>query len=101
MMDHHIIIRGIYNTRSSQEEDTREDMSNKDSAIVHAYFARIPRIQEDEMGYTEYLYAAHDLRSSKKNEEKSQDIAINLSDFIHEPKSLPQILRMNKHIQEK
>ena len=76
-------------------------MSDEDSMIVYAYFAKIPRMQEDNMGYTEYLHAVHDLQSTKKNKEKHQDAAINLSDFIPEPKSLPQILRMNKHIQEK
>ena len=73
-------------------------MSNEDSMIVHAYFAKMPRMQEDNMGYTEYLHAANDLQSTKKNEEKHQDAAINLSNFIPEPKSLLQILRMNKHI---
>ena len=29
--------------------------------IVHASFAKMPRMQEDNMGYTEYLHAAHDL----------------------------------------
>ena len=76
-------------------------MSNEDSMIVHAYFAKMSRIREDNMGYTEYLHAAHDLQSTKKTEEKHQGAAINLSDFIPEPKSPPQILRMNKHIQEK
>ena len=61
----------------------------------------MPRMQEDDMGYTEYLFATYDLRLAKKNEDKSQDIAINLSDFIPDPKSLPQILRINKYIQEK
>ena len=37
----------------------------------------------------------------KQNEEKYQDAAISLLDFIPEPKLLSQILRMNKYIQEK
>ena len=57
--------------------------------IVNAYFAKMPRMQEDNIGYTEYIHAAHDLQSTKKNEEKHQDAAINLSDVIPEPKSLP------------
>ena len=60
--------RGRYSTtRNSQEEDKTESMSNEDSMIVHAYFAKMPRMQEDNMGYTEYLHAAHDLQSTKKN----------------------------------
>ena len=88
--------RGRYTTRDSQEGDETESMSNEDSMIVHVYFAKIPRMQEDNMGYTEYVHAAHDLQSTKKNEEKHQDATINLSDFIPEPKLLHQILRMNK-----
>ena len=45
-------------------------MSNEDSMIAHAYFAKMPRIQEDNMGYTEYLHAVHNLQSIKKNKEK-------------------------------
>ena len=85
--------RGRYITRNSQEEDETESMSNEDSMIVHTYFAKMPRMQDDNMGYTEYLHAAHDLQSTKKNEERYQDTVINLSDFIPEPKSLPQILK--------
>ena len=59
--------RGRYTTRNSQEEDKTESMSNEDSMIVHTYFAKVPRMQEDNMGYTEYLHAAHDLQSTKKN----------------------------------
>ena len=39
--------------------------------IVNAYFAKMPRMQEDNMGYTEYLHAAHDLQFTKENEEKT------------------------------
>ena len=93
--------KGGYNTRWSQEENTPENMTNEDSMIVHAYFARMPKMKESDMDYAKYLHAAHDLRSKKKNEEKCQDVVIHSSDFIPEPKSLSIILRMSKHIQEK
>ena len=69
-------------------------------SLMHI-FAQMPKMQDNDMGYTEYLHAAHDLRTTKKDEEKCQDMAINLSDFIPEPRSLSQILRMNKYVQEK
>ena len=31
-------------------------MPNEDSMIVHAYFAKMPRMQDENMGYTEYLH---------------------------------------------
>ena len=58
--------RGRFITRNSQEEDETESMPHENSMIVHVYFAKMPRLQEDDMGYTEYLHAAHDLRLKKK-----------------------------------
>ena len=78
--------RGRYITRNSQEGDETESISNEDSMIVHAYFVKMPRMQEYDMGYKEYLHTTHSLRSTKKNEEKYQDTAIHLSDCIPEPK---------------
>ena len=49
---------------------------------------------------SENLVEIHNLRSTKKKEEKCQDTAINLSEFIPEPKSVSHILRMNKCLQE-
>ena len=66
--------RGRYTTRNSQEEDKTESMANEDSMIVHAYFAKMPRMQEDNMGYTEYLHSAYDLQSTKKNIRMLQSI---------------------------
>ena len=53
------------------------------------------------MGYTEYLHAAYDISSVKKSEEKCQDTIINLSDFVSEPKSLNQVIRLNGRVREK
>ena len=50
-------------------------MSKEDSAIVHVYFPRMPRTQEDDMGYIQNTYLLHmTLGQQRKNEEKSQDI---------------------------
>ena len=41
-------------------------MPNEDAMIVHTYFVKIPRMKEDDMGYTEYLHATYDLWSTNK-----------------------------------
>ena len=41
------------------------------------------------------------MQSLNKNDEKSNDQTINLSDYIPEPKSLYQILKLADHIKEK
>ena len=53
--------RGRYITRNLQKEDKTENMPNEDAMIVHTYFVKIPRMKEDDMGYTEYLHATYDL----------------------------------------
>ena len=44
---------------------------------------------------------AHEQIQTSKSMEKNQDIQINLSDFIPEPKSLSQVLRSSSIIREK
>ena len=51
--------------------------------------------------HTEFLHAVYDLSSIKRNEEKCLDTIINLSDFVPEPKSLNQVIRLNGIIKEK
>ena len=89
---------------SSYEEeidDDKENMSHDDAMYVHAYFAKMPKLQDNDMGYTEYLHAAYDISSIKETEEKCQDTIINLSDFVPEPKSLNQVISLNGHINER
>ena len=65
-MIHYQIVREVdIFTRNLSEENETEDMSNEDSIVVHAYFANMPRMQEDGMGYTEFI---HGLRFTKKYE---------------------------------
>ena len=49
------------------------------------------RLQET-INYAEYLNMTHEQHINNKNDEKSNDQIINLSDYIPEPKSLYQIL---------
>ena len=41
-------------------------MSHDDEMNVQAYFEKIPKLQDDDMGYTEYILAAYDLSSIKR-----------------------------------
>ena len=77
-------------------------MSYDDETNVHAYFADMPKLQHDNLGYTEYLHAVYDLSSfMDENEEKCLDTIINLSDFVPEPKSFNQVIRLSGIIKEK
>ena len=80
--------------------EDKENMSYNDETNVHACFANMPKLQHDNLGYTEYLHAVYDLSPTKKNEEKCLDTIINLSDFVPEPKSLSQVIRLNGIINE-
>ena len=62
--------------------EDKENMSYNDEINVHAYFADMPKLQYENLGYIEYLHAVYDLSSIKKNEEECLDTIINLSDFV-------------------
>ena len=57
------------------------------------------RLQET-INYAEYLNMAHE-QHINRNDEIPNDHIINLSDYIPEPKSLYQILKLSEHIKEK
>ena len=81
--------------------EDKESLSHDEEVNIHTYFAKIPNLQDEDMGYTEYLHVAYDLSSVSKNEGKFLDTIINLSKFLLESKSLYQILRLNGHVKEK
>ena len=56
---------------------------------------------DDPLSFAEYLNVAHALNEIKKDEDIETDKHVNLSDFIPEPRSLIQILRMSPFIREK
>ena len=58
----------------------------KDDEIIKAFFASLPKNTGDDISHTEFLHAVHDLNTSKKREDSIQDLIINLSDFVPEPK---------------
>ena len=60
-----------------------------------------PNCNTINLGYTEYLHAAYDLSSIKKNEEICLDKIINLSYFVPGTKSQDQVIRLNGLIKKK
>ena len=65
-----------------------------------AYFSTMEKLPED-INNAEYLNMTHEQQQNIKQIEKSQDTQINLSDFIPEPKSLSQVLRLSPVVREK
>ena len=55
----------------------------------------------DVIKFSEYLKIAHEQVTQNKNLDKDNDIQINLSDFIQEPKTINQVLKLTSHIKEK
>ena len=49
---------------------------------------------DDSLSFPEYLNVARELNEIKKDKDIETDKHVNLSDFIPEPRSLSQILRM-------
>ena len=56
---------------------------------------------DDSLSFPEYLNVAHELNEIKKDDDIETDKHVTLSDFIPEPRSLSQILRMSPFIKEK
>ena len=77
-----------------------EDPTNKDSSIK-AYFTSMSKFSDYSIPYSEFLYIAHELSSNNRSSDNESDDTINLSDFMPEPKSLNQILRLTPNIREK
>ena len=59
------------------------------------------KFSDSSLPHSEFLYIAHGLSSTNKVLDNSTDEDINLSDFMPEPKSLSQILRLSPAIKEK
>ena len=79
---------------------TDKNPSDNETNTIHAYFTSMSRMQES-INYAEYLNMAHKQHINNKDDEKSNDHIINLSDYIPEPKSLYQILKLSDHIKDK
>ena len=81
--------------------DMREshEIPIKDQPKVKAYFTEMSR--PTDLPYSEFLHIAHDLNGLNKSEDRIKDHGINLADFLPEPRSLAQVLRMPSHTKEK
>ena len=79
------------------QESTKNDSSTK----ISAFFTSMCRPSEDSLSFPEYLNVAHELSQIKKDEDKEIEKQVNLSDFIPEPRSLLQILRMSSSTKDK
>ena len=55
----------------------------------------------NDITYSEYLHIAHDIKETNGAEDKVKDMGINLLDFLPEPRSLSQVLRLSPYIKEK
>gem|GEM_PF-2876143 len=93
------------NMHASSEYDKSDvhDLDNHESEHdnkIMAYFSTMEKLPED-INNAEYLNMAHEQQQNIKQIEKSQDTQINLSDFIPEPKSLSQVLRLSPVVREK
>ena len=74
--------------------------SDNETNTIHAYYTSMSWLQETN-NYTKYLNMAQEQHINNKNDEKSNDHIINLSDYITEPKSLYQVLKLSDHIKDK
>ena len=85
----------------TDEEVTKPDNQhtpNIDDQVV-AYFTTKKNCL-DGINDAEYLNIAHEQLKANKTTEKNQDAQINLSDFIPEPRSLTQVLKLSPTIRE-
>ena len=85
---------------SAQENKNNIHISLQDKTKIHALFTNMAQ-GTDAIKFSEYLNIAHEQVTQNKNEDKGNDIHINLSDFIPEPKTINQVLKLTPHIKEK
>ena len=75
-----------------------EDDSPKNISV---FLTSMSRPSDDPISFSGYLYyVAYKLDQIKKDENFEMDRQVNLSDFIPEPRSLIQILRMTLFIKD-
>ena len=71
------------------------EMHDKQKEIIRSYFSSKEKFSDSSLLHSEFLYIAHEVSSTNKVLDKTRDEDINLSDFMFEPKSLSQILRLS------
>ena len=71
----------------------------KKQTLITTFFAEMSK--ENDLTYSEYLCMTHDIKEVTDSQNKSLDNNINLSDFMPEPSSLNQVLRLSPHTKER
>ena len=90
------------NFRTLQPCKRGRNPSNDDSSTnVTAFLANMLVPTDDSISFPVYLNVAHELNQIMKDEDIEMDKYVNLLDFIPEPRSLIQILRMSSFIIDK
>ena len=79
--------------------DKSVPLENQDIEETKAYFTEMRK--STDLPYSEYLHIAHGINVLNKAEDRVKDNGINLSDFLPEPRSLTQILRLSPHTKER
>ena len=79
----------------------RKPTNNVSANKITAFLANMSNPTDDSLSFPEYLHVSHELNEIKKGEDIETDKHVNLSDFIPEPRSPKQILRMSPFIKEK
>ena len=73
------------------------NVDNNDNKI-QAYFSEMAK--PTDAPYSEYLHRAHALSGLNRFEDRTKDHGINLADFLPEPRSLSQVLKIPSHTKE-
>ena len=92
--------RHIMTTNDTENIQAEDQSTTEKYNKVEAYFTTMKNCPED-INNAEYMNIAHEQTQTYKTMEKNQDTQINLSDFVPEPKSLSQVLRLSPVIREK
>ena len=94
-------MRTTTNTQTNLENSKDENQSYFEiDDQVTTYFTSM-KTCPDGINNAKYLNIAHEQIQTNKIIEKNQDTQINLSDFIPDPKSLCQVLKLSPLVKEK
>ena len=69
--------------------------------MVHNFFTSVLNRPVDNFNHSEYLNIAHELKDDNDTQEKHSESQINLSDFIPEPVSIHNVLRLSPSVKDR
>jgi len=97
--DHNVLICHEEHPDTQAPNNAFKTLDNQNNNKIKAYFTEMSK--PTDLPYSEYLHIAHDLSGMNKCEDRIKDHGINLADFLPEPKSLSQVLRMPSYTKDK